>query len=408
MLVENKEGRCEFSGEVGPEQDYEAPDEEKDDQEEQVAVILIADEENKDDESTAEEEEKVPPRQKHDEVLNMKRGADGHPLQKNAKTGDPTGVDSMINPLQPLPQRKKAGARRPKKSRKMKKTTRKSTKKILKSSLMEFAPKYEVPPELVKAASGLTFGQLFRGDAEVARKQIDRLFSGKPSVKVSLTTEKKVRGVTALKTVQLTAYDTGMRALLYSGAVPNVISKEAADKIGVQLEDTKRAIMGITGHKTPVLGLLKEVPINIGGRTTNLDFLVMAGSSYNLIISDPDMEALHGVLDFGNRTASFTIDGETVQVPLEPDYIREDAGKKTDTDSEDFTSSSSVDNSPEPSEGEEESEEGDFVLTLNEYEGEEDNISSGNESAESKDRSNQIDARLNHLTKRQAKKSGGY
>lgn len=54
------------------------------------------------------------------------------------------------------------------------------------------------------------------------------------------------------------------------------------------------------------------------------------------------MEELKAVLDFGNRTALFVIDGEVVQHQLDPNFVHLPSGAKDSTDSENFTSARSA------------------------------------------------------------------
>ena len=69
--------------------------------------------------------------------------------------------------------------------------------------------------------SGFTFGQLIRGDGNEAQKEIRRLFNSRPRrpVAASISTLPKL-----LKLIAGQVYGTQMRALLDSGAIPNVMN----------------------------------------------------------------------------------------------------------------------------------------------------------------------------------------
>lgn len=55
-------------------------------------------------------------------------------------------------------------------------------------------------------------------------------------------------------------YRTEARSLLYSGAVPNVLSEDLVTLLSVEPEWTSRRISVVNGRKSLVLGLLRNVP----------------------------------------------------------------------------------------------------------------------------------------------------
>lgn len=135
--------------------------------------------------------------------------------------------------------------------------------------------------------------------------------------------------------------------------MPNVLSNDLVARPVAEPEGTIRTISEVTGNKSLVLGILRNVPLQLAERFVNLDFLVVDGSPYDVIIVYISMEGLRGVLVICNMLASFTIDDEVIQVPMEPDYVYVDVDKKDGKDSDDFTSASSAALSPEQSGGEE-------------------------------------------------------
>lgn len=106
-------------------------------------------------------------------VLAVNRGAGGQPLQRNARHAGWMEVERLLN-VQPQADRKVVGTRRPKKDVGAKKAP---TKPNL--NLAEDAPKYEFLPELATASCGFIFCQLLRGDTVEAKRETDRIFSGK-------------------------------------------------------------------------------------------------------------------------------------------------------------------------------------------------------------------------------------
>lgn len=96
----------------------------------------------------------------------------------------------------------------------------------------------------------------------------------------------------------------------------------------------------MTGKKSPVVRMLKDASIQIGNRKAKLNFLVIEGSPYDVIIGDPTREIISGVISFGNQVASFIIDSEKVEILMELDYVPEDPRYSSGTDRKDFTCAS--------------------------------------------------------------------
>ena len=107
-------------------------------------------------------------------VAVTKPNADGEPLPKQLKTHEEVAIPRLLNPPVPFEMQRRISPPRsgPKRSHQRKKA-KKVTKK---TSLQEYVKKYNVS-ELANASSGLTFEQLVCGDADVAKKEIVRLFA---------------------------------------------------------------------------------------------------------------------------------------------------------------------------------------------------------------------------------------
>lgn len=77
-----------------------------------------------------------------------------------------------------------------------------------------------------------------------------------------------------------------------------------------------------TVAKSPVVGAVGSVPIYFGDMVVELDFLVVEGSPLDVIIGDPTIKYLQGVIYIGKRVVQLTNIEHTVEFPLEPDYSR--------------------------------------------------------------------------------------
>ena len=209
-------------------------------------------------------------------------------------------------------------------------TRKKRTSK--KNAVQKHSGKYDVVSSLVNAPSGLTFVQLIRGDGDEAKKEIRRLFTSRPrrSVAASIGTLPK-----RLKVVAVQVYGTQMRALLDSGAIPNVMNASVASKLSLSPKPTSTKIT--VRQKTTCLGSIEDVPVSFNGTVTSLNFLVVARSPVDILIGYPTLEELQACIDLGHRSVRMVIGNKTVKMNLEFDQVSPIVAD-SETDSEDFTS----------------------------------------------------------------------
>lgn len=72
-----------------------------------------------------------------------------------------------------------------------------------------------------------------------------------------------------------------------------------------------------------------------------LEFLVVKGASFNVIICGPKMRSLQGKLDYGEYFARLKIGEKNIKLPMESDVCKYRFVKSV-TDIEDFTSDSDI------------------------------------------------------------------
>lgn len=83
-----------------------------------------------------------------------------------------------------------------------------------------------------------------------------------------------------------------------SGAVPNVLSKLLVQILSLVPCKTHKNITVSTCTKSLVVGILTEFPVKFGDFTVKLYFLVVDGSTFDVILGDPSMEEFKCVIDF--------------------------------------------------------------------------------------------------------------
>lgn len=106
----------------------------------------------------------------------------------------------------------------------------------------------------------------------------------------------KLSEMEVFKTVSMTYFDFG--------AIIDVISSLMCGKFQLIPRQTNRQITMVENKEALVVGEVSGVPITIGSTTTEISFLVICSSPYQLIIGCPFMKVLRASLDFDKDITS--------------------------------------------------------------------------------------------------------
>lgn len=149
------------------------------------------------------------------------------------------------------------------------------------------------------------------------------------------------------------------------------------------------------------------MPVHLDENVVKLTFLVVEGSPYDVIVGDPTMETMEGVLDLGNQVASFVVDGDKIEIPMEPDYIHGDPGYKSATDTDEFSSATSAGQSEEGNVTDSDTTEEELIVIIKD---EDDGVrvacmsdTDRQSGSEGEHLANEIYPGISHLSKRQSK-----
>lgn len=298
-----------------------------------------------------------------DVVATTKRHRGGEPLTKAARV-DEMEFRKLLNPdvSVHIPNDMKTASQKRGKARK-----HNPRKKSLQGNKLEdHVGKYDLFEALASASSGMSFGQLIRGDALEAQKGIQKLFPYRSSstkdnvTKSGLGTAKRI-----LKMCPVRVYGTGCLALPDTGAVPNLISAQLLARLGAEPSSTRRTITVANGVHARCRGLVKDVPVLFAERVTKLDFLAVDGVSVDVLIGLTDLERLQTTLDLGGQFVDFNISGKLVRTGLRSETDQHNGEHEPDEDEDFTTDSSSSDESASGDSGDSSSEEEDsLVVTL--------------------------------------------
>ena len=265
-------------------------------------------------------------------VAAAKRNAEGEAIPKQRKLRDEVTIPRLLNPS-PIVRPGVPGAhpRLPfeapiaRKPKRKKKITRKS-------ALQEHVGNYNVVSELARGPSGLPFGQLVSGDAKAARREINGLLAGKARRRSGFAGPVELR-LRRLRVTTVRVYGTAARALLDSGAVPNIMPPKLVQKLPLTPKATAKYITVANGNNAACVGILDHVPVSFGS-------LVVSGAPYDVIIGLPALEEIQACIDLGQQHVEVTVNNQKAHLELEMDSgLRED---DSSTDREDFTSDSAT------------------------------------------------------------------
>ena len=305
-----------------------------------------------------------------EEMVMTKRLATGEPVNKQVRV-DVDGDQVLTNPRsQPTRLAPSISRRRPiitpqniaaaTKKKKVTKTKDSKRKSIL-EALGKRVEQYDLLNNLAQAESGITFGQIARGDVDNIRKDLQKVLSGrvkKTPLNVAGEEEEGHVPPNRHQLVLLTVHSEPVYALLDSGAIPDIMSARLAEKLKLEVEPTNRRIIVANGASEGVKGTVTNIPVGFGSVVTRLNFLVMESVPFDLIISDPTQIKLRMKIDKYHSTVKVKMNGKTDTLNLQ---YEPDVGDNTD---DDFTSDSdSHDDIGE------DSDPGDYaglVLTVNE------------------------------------------
>ena len=281
-------------------------------------------------------------------VAATKRNATGEALPKQARTASGVPIPSLPNPPTSPASKHMDLSKSPQLVTRARRQKPKGKRKIRarKAGIPDHVGKYDVLTELSRAPSGLTFGQLIRGDAEEAKVEIRKVLSktaraGKSAGNSVIAQVGSVHH-RRLKVVPVKVYSSITQALLDSGAVPNLMSASLAGVLSLAPEATTKKITVADGTNAVVRGFLTEISVSFSNFTVRLDFLVVEGTPVDIIIGCPALEMLQARLDMGEQHVTITIGDQSVQMSFEYDQYRMQDYQEG-TDSEEFTSASEDD-----------------------------------------------------------------
>ena len=124
--------------------------------------------------------------------------------------------------------------------------------------------KDNVVSEMTNALSGVTFGQLVRGDAKGARKEMKRLLSRRLGCSRGFSDHPDVFP-RRHRVVTVQVYGTDAQELPDSGGVPNTMSPHLMNWLSLTPESTNQHIHLADGKCSPCAVSLRQVPVSFGG-----------------------------------------------------------------------------------------------------------------------------------------------
>lgn len=297
-------------------------------------------------------------------LLAMKCTAGEEPIPKQSRQDNRSRmpIDNLLNP-EPARVKDKTWS---KGKSKIKGKTRKARSKR-QAFHADRTYRYDVVSAFMNGKFGLKFGQLLQGDANSARKELQRIL-GKAKLKLVVLEEYIDRNSdneeSCLAVPAVRTYGVELYALLDTGAILNVMSPQVVRKLSLKPEKISKVVTVAPGDKSSAIGKLSNVPLLFGNLQDEVDFIVLENIPFDIIIGRPTIKRLGGVLYFKAEEVRMNYQGHKAIIPMLCEFSKR-LELVEETDSEDFTSDSSSERSAaENNRSHEASDEEELFLTI--------------------------------------------
>lgn len=193
----------------------------------------------------------------------------------------------------------------------------------------------------------MTFGQLWKGAAVRARKELDRVLR-KANLKQGVVEEfdgktEQDEEENFLAVTVVSIHGTDLIALMDSKATSNVLSSAVARCLSLDLERYTKTVTVVDGREPSVEGNMSKVPAMLDSIAVKMDFIVMQNVQFDLVIGRSTLKRLGGVVNFRTEVVFLDYQDHQATLPMVSEYscARVATGS---ADTEDFTSDSDEQN----------------------------------------------------------------
>ncbi len=107
------------------------------------------------------------------------------------------------------------------------------------------------------------------------------------------------------------------RGIADTGAGKTVISEAFMDRLGWSIDKpTKVTFTVATGDKATALGIIKNIPITVGGLTIPISVIVSTSTSYDILLGNDWLIKANAVLDLSNTRLTISAHNQEVSVNI--------------------------------------------------------------------------------------------
>ena len=107
-----------------------------------------------------------------------------------------------------------------------------------------------------------------------------------------------------------------MSALYDSGAVPDIMPKNLASRLGLHIHPNRGDVLVESGENIRSDGRVKGVLVMFGTASVPLSFTVLRNIPVDLLFGVPTLVSMNAQLDFTAQVVSLKIGGKLIQLPL--------------------------------------------------------------------------------------------
>ena len=111
------------------------------------------------------------------------------------------------------------------------------------------------------------------------------------------------------------------RGIADTGAGKTVISEAFMDRLGWSIDKPTNVTFTVaTGEKAAALGVVKNVPITVGGLTIPISAIVSTSTSYDILLGNDWLIKANAVVDLANTTLTISAHNQEVSVNINLDH----------------------------------------------------------------------------------------
>lgn len=150
-----------------------------------------------------------------------------------------------------------------------------------------------------------------RGGSRMEHINVTEIIHSKPTVKPVLAHDSPgTESYYDVLQARMHVHDALVDVIVDTGATSSAIGFEFVLKLGLMeaIEDTEITYVNADGLHCEAMGILRKVPVRVGGLCLSVDALVIKGTHYDFLVGIDFLSPARATINFVDRTLEFSID----------------------------------------------------------------------------------------------------